>query len=726
MRTYHEIRRDVRDAANIKSVDGLMRYVHELELLELPNANALAHQARGMVLMIQGDSTAALDQFRRALRGFEELLDQSDIASVTSNIGFALLNQGNLDTSLEHFQTALSINIDLNDRGGEATVASNIGTVFVNKGQPHTGMEYYERALALYRLVDDRNGVARVTSNIGKVHFAGGQRDQALECYKQALVIHEELGDVFSTAFVCVSIGRVMNSIGEYSDALHYFQRALSLHQEISAKSGAAYDLIMIGTVYYLTGSYPLALEQYRRAYALYEEIDDVPGLSDVELSIANLNWSTGDYSKALECNERALTLKRAAGDSHGEASCLNNIGNEYKRTGEYALALEYYHRSLLIQEKRNNHSAIATTKANIVGTYLAMGSLTEAEELLVSLDAMHIDSPEEWLLVESQRAKIQELRGDLEAATRTLQLAVQKSTDHELRSATAELHRDLRDLAQKRNDFAGYIEHNNEYQRISEEIRGKEATQKLAMMEAERKMESEMRERDKERALLYGALPKSIADRMIRGEKVTGDHYEHASVIFLDIVGFTSISDKIPPGHVVHLLSQIFSALDDVCKQHAVTKIKTIGDSYMAVAGVPEAQDDHAQRAARAALAMLATLDALEITMPPDLGDTSWTKDICEIQARIGVHCGPVTAGVIGTERLQYDVWGDTVNVASRMESTAEPSRIHVSEAFAIGATPHASPDATPHAVAFTLIERGTIIIKGTGEMHTYWLEGP
>jgi class 3 adenylate cyclase len=300
---------------------------------------------------------------------------------------------------------------------------------------------------------------------------------------------------------------------------------------------------------------------------------------------------------------------------------------------------------------------------------------------------------------------------GNLEASTTLLLSAVELARQYRLRASEADYHKALCHLAQKRNDFAAYIEHNNEYTRITEEIRGREATQKLAMMEAERRIEAERRQREKERALLYGALPKSVADRMIRGEKITGDHYDSASVIFLDIVGFTSISDKIPPGHVVHLLSQIFSNLDELCKGHCVTKIKTIGDSYMAVAGVPEAHDDHALRAAQCALDMLAALNTLEITMPPELGDTSWVKNVGEIQVRIGIHCGPVTAGVIGTERLQYDVWGDTVNVASRMESTSETGRIQVSEAFA-------------NALGSGVILRGEIAIKGKGLMKTYWLE--
>jgi len=204
-----------------------------------------------------------------------------------------------------------------------------------------------------------------------------------------------------------------------------------------------------------------------------------------------------------------------------------------------------------------------------------------------------------------------------------------------------------------------------------------------------------------KARALLDGALPKSVADRMIAGEKVSGDLFEEVTVLFLDIVGFTAIADKLRPEQLVNLLESIFSSCDEICMRYGLTKIKTIGDSYMAVAGVPQSITDNQYQAALAATELIQALSAFDI------------------RVRIGMHCGPVVAGVIGTERLQYDVWGDTVNTASRLESTSEPNRIHVSDAFAtsisfIGITQR----------QLKLVPRGLMHIKGKGEMNTYWLE--
>jgi len=191
--------------------------------------------------------------------------------------------------------------------------------------------------------------------------------------------------------------------------------------------------------------------------------------------------------------------------------------------------------------------------------------------------------------------------------------------------------------------------------------------------------------------AVLHSTLPKHIADRVARGE-VVNDQFNSVAVLFMDIVGFTTISAQMDASDVVNLLDSVFTMCDAVVNTHGLTKIKTIGDSYMAVAF------ENITSAGYAALELLDT--------------------IADISVRIGIHCGPVVAGVLGKERLQYDVWGDTVNVASRMESTSEPGRIHVSEAFA-----HAVQQIKTDG-PFSIVERGTVEIKGKGMMTTYWLE--
>ncbi len=208
--------------------------------------------------------------------------------------------------------------------------------------------------------------------------------------------------------------------------------------------------------------------------------------------------------------------------------------------------------------------------------------------------------------------------------------------------------------------------------------------------------------ERSRYHDLLVRILPASIAERMRGGEQHIADQFEEASVLFVDIVGFTRLSAKFKPEEVLTLLERVFAAFDELVNKHGLEKIKTIGDAYLVAAGLPEPRADHAEAVADFALDLQRMAHSLR---SPD-GST--------IEIRIDLHSGPLIAGVIGESRFLYDMWGDTVNVASRMESLGMPGKIQVSE--------------EAHnilAEKFTFDPRGKIDVKGRSEMHTWWLSG-
>ncbi len=201
---------------------------------------------------------------------------------------------------------------------------------------------------------------------------------------------------------------------------------------------------------------------------------------------------------------------------------------------------------------------------------------------------------------------------------------------------------------------------------------------------------------------LLLNVLPGAIADRLKGGENLIVDRFESVSVLFADIVGFTALSSRTSPEELVTMLNELFSAFDRLAEKHGLEKIKTIGDAYMVVAGIPQPIADHAIALAHMALDMNAAIAAYAAKAGSDL------------TIRIGIHSGSVIAGVIGEKKFIYDLWGDTVNTASRMESTGVPGRIHVSEATF-----------TLIREEFELEQRTPIEVKGKGLMTTYLLGG-
>lgn len=208
--------------------------------------------------------------------------------------------------------------------------------------------------------------------------------------------------------------------------------------------------------------------------------------------------------------------------------------------------------------------------------------------------------------------------------------------------------------------------------------------------------------ERERTERLLLNILPQPIAERLKQEEQTIADQFPEATVLFADVVGFTQLASEISAAELVVLLNRLFSMFDQLAEQHGVEKIKTIGDAYMVVAGLPTPRSDHGQAIANLAIDMQHAVAHFNVEMNQSLS------------IRIGINTGPVVAGVIGIKRFIYDLWGDTVNIASRMESQGIAGVIQVSEATYECLKEH-----------YFFQKRGIIQVKGKGEMTTYLLMG-
>jgi adenylate cyclase len=221
-------------------------------------------------------------------------------------------------------------------------------------------------------------------------------------------------------------------------------------------------------------------------------------------------------------------------------------------------------------------------------------------------------------------------------------------------------------------------------------------------LAQRDRAMSALAREQERSERLLLNVLPREIAARLKAGESPIADSYEHATVLFADIVGSTTLAERLDAKQLVALLNGIFARFDVLAEKHGVEKIRTIGDNFMCVAGVPRHRADHAQAMARLALDMRIYVDELRAS-----GED-------RIDFRIGMNSGPCVGGVIGLRKFVFDIWGDPVNTASRMESHGVPGRIQLS-------------DATYELIRndFECEPRGTIEVKGKGPMRTWFLVG-
>ncbi|MBC8124547.1 MAG: tetratricopeptide repeat protein [Candidatus Kapabacteria bacterium] len=688
----------VRHPSQTPTSDEIQTLLNELQSIAISDVDdntrellkGVHHRLQAMHLFLSSDESSALRELKEARRVFESSNSTVDLARVS-------LLEGNCHLALGQFSEALS---------------------------------HYERAADLFHELGESNGKARATGNKGNVYNYIGNYPLALHNYREAIAIHEVDGDLDGLARTVGGMGLVYANLTEYPDALQHLTRSLEIHRSLGAKREEARLLSSLGNVYRQIADYPKAVEHFQKAQAIIEDVGEKSGLARVLSNLAGIYSDMHDYARSLEYNKRALAINEKTKDASTHARIVGEVASALHSLDKHESALEFIEKAMNESMKlglTSLHCGQSLVRATIL---YKLGRVDEAQ------------SAAELCLNESTRL------GDL---TDTIQACITIGLCHDARGERVEA-RALyeRALADSHSCGVRYIESTIlatlsklleqseprtalEYYRqsvaIDKQILGEQQQRQLAMLDMEQKLSEEHKLHEQHRELLLQLMPDATVVRILNGEKIIADTYENASVMFLDIVGFTSLASQAPASHLVHLLNAVFERCDAVCDQFDLSKIKTIGDSYLAISGMPALQEDHAHRIASAALALVRELRRLHVTIPSELGNADWVKDVGDLEVRIGLHCGPVVAGVIGKKRAQYDVWGDTVNVASRMESTSHAGKIQVSDAFAHVLAGNGAPvldgaDVIIRNAPFLLRLRGTIDIKGKGEMKTWWLE--
>lgn len=247
-------------------------------------------------------------------------------------------------------------------------------------------------------------------------------------------------------------------------------------------------------------------------------------------------------------------------------------------------------------------------------------------------------------------------------------------------------------------------IEVNNRLIRIQHE-RATFQKRSEELAEKNRQIEEARRKSDE---LLKNILPAEVAEELKEHGRVQARHFASVTVLFTDFSGFTAISERLSPAELVHEIDVCFRGFDEIIGRHGIEKIKTIGDAYMAVSGLPAVRSDHAVAALRAALEMRDFMDA----RPPIVPASAHSSEL-RFKVRIGLHSGPVVAGVVGSRKFAYDVWGDTVNTASRMESSGQVGKVNISDVTR-----------TLADGLFHFEPRGHVAAKGKGDMEMFFAE--
>jgi len=548
-----------------------------------------------------------------------------------------------------------------------------LGNIFEVISKFTEALQQYNKALDIHKNHDNRFGIADCLSNIGNVYDSLSEYLPSIQHHQDSLYISKEINYTKGIARSLGNIGIVYLNLSDYLTALQYFEEALSLAEQHKITDVIAINLGNIGNVFRHLKEYPKAIEYYKKALEINNQLQKFDGSAINLGNLGIVNYYQHEYELALEYYKRAVAIKEEHGLRHSIAFNLSNIGNVYFSLEDYSKALEYYQQALAINKEFSDKRGIGFNLKNLAFVYY------------------YLDNEEQSIDFVNQSWKI-----------------ANELQDHLLEMECLELYSKL---YEKKEDFEQAIHYYKRYIELKNTINSEETKYNAILFDQKRLIKEDEKSRilqlarfQEQEKIFHKILPVSIANRLIEGETTIADSFDNVSIFFSEIVGFNEISSNTPPSEVVETLNTIFSSFDRIGAKYGIEKIKTIGDIYMAVCGVPVAMDDHLERSAHFAVEVIDMLSQIPI------GD-SFRK----LQLRIGLHCGTVVAGIIGERKFAYDIWGDAVNIASRLESNSEVGRIHISEQFAKSIKQHQE---------FSIIPRGEINIKGKGSMNTFWLE--
>jgi len=564
---------------------------------------------------------------------------------------------------------------------------------------PKKIIEYGQQALLSAEELTDETEKARALNSMGVGYKFISDYETALKYCLKALNIRENSGDKKGIAESLHEVGIIYDYLNNYGKALEYYKRSLKIREEIGDKKGIAASLNNIGIIYHLTEEYEKALEYYQKSLSIRKELEDEKGIASSLNNVGVIYSIMKDYDKALEYCSKALEMVENMGNKYETANILNNIGSFYMAMKLYEESLSYLERSSKIAKELDAKEILRENYEFHSDLYFAKNDYKKALEYY-KLSAKEKDS----ILNEKSSKQVADMQIKYESEKKEKEIQLLKK-DNEIERLAIEKKTVRRNYIIVVLFFCviGCIvvilfiysryrlkqKANKELETANEKL---ETANKLIQLEKE-----------KSDQLLLNILPKRIADILKENGKAEPESYENVTVFFSDIVSFTKMSNDLEPKILIRELNELFTKFDQIIEKNHCERIKTIGDAYLCVCGMPEANPCHAENILNSAIEIIRYLKKRQ-----RCSNIQW-------EMRIGIHSGRVVGGVVGVKKYIYDVFGDTINTASRMETNSKPMKINISES-----TYQLVKD------KYNFFERGFFSVKGKGEMKMYFVLEP
>lgn len=572
-----------------------------------------------------------------------------------------------------------------NFKSGLAKAHKAIGMSYYFQNNWIDALVQWKLALETYKSIDDLNGVSNILNNLGAVYFNGGDDEAALDYYLQSLRVAEKAEDSLRTVTALINIGTVyLNKQSSRPLAFEYYQKALPLSIQLGDYDAIGTCAVNMGE-FYLNNRNQLdsALYFFEQALDAYQK-SATGNVAFAMKSIGKVYARRGDYEKAIQYQTEAFELAQAIEAPLEMAQSLLSLANTYELQGDSKKAITTFNKAKDLSKKIDALYEVQSSYQGLASNFAKMSDFEEAysyQRLYTEIkDTLYNAEMDKKLQAQSLSYEIEKKEDQITLLQKDQELKATELTKQKaIRNASVAIGVLLLLIVLGLYNRFKFTKRTN---RLIEE------------------------QRERAESLLLNILPFQTAEELKEKGSATPRYYEKVSILFTDFKGFTAIAEKLTPQELVKELNHCFVAFDMIMDKYELEKIKTIGDAYMCAGGIPTIMENNPIDVVMAALEIRDFMETLKLERVAQ-GMDFW-------ELRIGIHTGPVIAGVVGKNKFAYDIWGDAVNTASRMESSGIAGQVNIS-----GETYGLIKD------YFVCTHRGKIKAKNKGEIDMYIVEG-
>ncbi|MBL7929334.1 MAG: tetratricopeptide repeat protein [Bacteroidia bacterium] len=625
----------------------------------------------------QHSPAAAIPYFEEAEKISKQIRYSVGLTNAYGWLAYLYEQSGNIGKALDFNYNALELARKSKDKKNEAILLGNIAAIYKDQGRIEEALNYNFRSLEIRKTLNDSAGISTILNNIGLIYAGQGRIEEALNYYQRSLFIEENLKSNDGVITAMQNIGAVYREQKEYESAFAYYRRALEKAVATNSKYSMGYIYNGLGGMHEENSRFDSALHYFNNALALRTELDDKQGIAYTLKNKGIVYQKTSAIAEAENAFRKSLAIFQELGDKLGTATVANLLGASFLEKKNYPEAQTYLQFSLKKAMELGFPAPIGNAAGNLLKLYRDKGDWHQA-----------------FLMYDLYITMRDSIQNDL---NRKAALKSQFQYEYEKRET-------LIKIEQEKKQALSMIEIKKNRQQKYFLLAGLLLVMIFAYLN-NRKKKQIANEKKRSDELLLNILPAEIAAELKSKGTTRARHYKEVTVMFTDFIDFTVTAEKLSPQDLVNEINFCYIEFDKIISKYGIEKIKTIGDAYMCAGGLPVPTVTNAEDTIRAAMDIRAFM-LRESQVRKTAG-----KSFFEI--RIGIHTGPVVAGIVGIKKYAYDIWGDTVNIASRMESSGETGKINIS-----GATFELVKN------KFTCVHRGKIQAKNKGEIDMYFVE--